>query len=75
MDITKIKIKVDCFAFEYGKCKPSCRLLRYLVCANEDCGFYKSRRQYEKDLEKYPHKYEVEKKAKVESKGGNANGE
>ncbi len=75
MDILKSKIKTDCFGFEFGKIYPGCRILKELVCAKEECGFYKSRRQYEKDLEKYPHQYEIKKKAEQELKDGVGNGE
>ena len=40
----------DCFA--YGLI--SCRILTERICDNRKCSFYKSHRQHQLDMEKYP---------------------
>lgn len=42
-------VKTDCFAYEVepiwgGNCRIGCRALKKMFCKEEDCKFYKSRR-------------------------------
>lgn len=44
-------VKEDCFAYaKASKC--SCNALRQLYCEKEECGFYKTKEQHEKDTKK-----------------------
>ena len=44
--------KTDCFAF--SKHYSLCRILKKRYCDNEECSFYKTKKQYSEDLKKYP---------------------
>lgn len=46
----KMLIKSDCFARQGAKC----RILTTVLCNNGKCSFYKTKRQYETDLKRYP---------------------
>lgn len=47
------EIKKDCFAF--SKKTEQCMALKDTYCRYEEtCAFYKTREQYEADMEKYP---------------------
>lgn len=50
----------DCFARV-----EQCSILKKMLCKNGECPFYKSKKQYQADIEKYPHASE-----KKESRGG-----
>ena len=50
----------DCFARV-----EQCSVLKKMLCKNGECPFYKSKKQYQADIEKYPHASE-----KKESRGG-----
>ena len=43
--------KKDCFG--YCKEKNTCSVLRRLFCKTEQCGFYKTRKQFDADKEKW----------------------
>lgn len=45
----KFEVKTDCFG--YDRMKNGCKALRALYCANEKCRFYKTKQQYQKELE------------------------
>lgn len=53
-------IKRDCFGFKRGECT----VLTELVCKNEKCTFYKTRKQFKEDAD--------EARKKVERKRENA---
>lgn len=59
----------DCFA----RTHISCRVLKEPLCVNGKCPFYKSKKQREEELEKYPHRDTVKVKGGV-SDGQKANG-
>lgn len=46
------EVKKDCFGYR-GKCK--CDALKWTYCTEEECKFYKTKKQFEKDREKYPY--------------------
>ena len=56
----KIEVKTDCFA--YDRMKNGCKDLRALYCANEKCRFYKSKQQYQKELEEDKKRHGFSKK-------------
>ena len=49
-EIDNPNVKKDCFAFN----SRNCRALTEMMCKNGRCSFYKTRRQFEDDLKKYP---------------------
>lgn len=42
------KVKEDCFGINPRT--NMCKVLKITVCEKEDCPFYKTRRQYEKEM-------------------------
>ena len=44
----KFEVKKDCFG--YCEEKNDCKALRSLYCASEKCRFYKTKKQYVKEL-------------------------
>ena len=55
----------DCFA----RIEISCRALKEPLCTKGKCPFYKSKKQREEELEKYPHR------DAVNAKGGGSDGQ
>lgn len=45
------EVKKDCFGYS-GRCK--CNALKQMYCNIEECKFYKTIEQFEKDRRKYP---------------------
>jgi hypothetical protein len=45
------KIKRDCFG--YSAIREDCYILKKLYCRNENCKFYKTRKEYEQGRKKY----------------------
>lgn len=45
--MNNIEVKTDCFGFD--KAKQNCKALKELYCKNENCRFYKTKKQYEKE--------------------------
>lgn len=56
----KFEVKTDCFG--YDRMKNCCKALRALYCANEKCRFYKTKQQYQKELEEDKKRYKISKK-------------
>lgn len=54
----------DCFAKIQIK---KCRVLKQMLCKNGECPFYKTKKQYEVEQEKYPHRDKI-------TDGGDKNG-
>ena len=50
----------DCFARV-----ERCSILKQMLCKNGECPFYKSKKQHQEDIKKYPHASD-----KKESRGG-----
>ena len=48
--MAEIKIKADCFAYDPTLKNRPCKALTDLYCAKENCKFYKSKEQYQKEL-------------------------
>lgn len=48
----KSNIKTDCFAFRPERLNP-CSALDDLYCRNSECPFYKTRKQFETEIEKH----------------------
>lgn len=46
--MNEIEVKKDCF--EFDKTNNCCKALRELYCKRENCVFYKSKEQYEKEM-------------------------
>ena len=43
-------VKKDCFAYNEKLVNRSCTALRELYCAKEECKFYKTKEQYQKEI-------------------------
>ena len=43
--------KTDCFGYDEKKC--GCKALKKLYCENEECNFYKTKEQVQKEKKKY----------------------
>lgn len=43
-------VNKDCFAYRSGRCA----ILTERICNRRKCPFYKTRKQYNEDLDKYP---------------------
>ena len=43
--------KTDCFGYDEKKCV--CKALKKLYCENEECNFYKTKEQVQKERKKY----------------------
>lgn len=48
----KTSVKIDCFAFRPERLNP-CSALDSLYCEHGECPFYKTRKQFETEIEKY----------------------
>ena len=55
-----IHLCTDCFAYKHNRCI----VLTEMVCKTKRCTFYKTRKQFEDDLKKYPLSKEIERKLK-----------
>ena len=56
----KFEVQTDCFA--YDRMKNGCKALRALYCANEKCRFYKTKQQYQKELQEDMLRHGIAKK-------------
>jgi hypothetical protein len=58
----KYEMKTECCFFNERKC--DCNILKEVLCVTKGkCRFYKTRKQYEKDLKKYPWQDDYEPKS------------
>lgn len=48
----KTSVKIDCFAFRPERLNP-CSALDTLYCEHGECPFYKTRKQFETEIEKH----------------------
>lgn len=55
MDGTKYEVKKDCFA--YNQMMNGCTALKRLYCKEENCKFYKTKKQLDDERKKYPNRY------------------
>ena len=40
-----------------------CSILKKMICKNNDCPFYKSKKQHEEDIKKYPQFNHIQKES------------